>query len=356
MNNIALFGYGTVGKGVRELIDRNPLFHLISVFDRKEKEKELGSLLITSIDEIINDKEVDTVVECLGGDSLSYEVIKKALKNGKNVVTSNKETVSIHLKEYLSLAEEYRVSFEFEASVGGGIPLIYPLSIQKDFDEIYEIKGILNGTSNFILSKMQDEGMNKEDAILLAQKKGFAEKDPTADLEGLDMVRKGNILASIVSKKEIDNIDIPHFGISNINQQIIKEILRLGKTIKLVTDIKFQNDGLSIVICPFAISPENPLSTIKNEYNGVMIDGEYQEPLTFIGKGAGKNPTASAILQDLIRIEKKIPYPYQKITEKIKVKPDLKGTYLLFKADTLKAVNNPTFKQLKDADFICKME
>lgn len=356
MNNIAIFGYGTVGKGVYELTKNNPLFKVAAIFDKPEKKEELHNLLVTDIDSIILDKSIDTVVECLGGDSLPHEVIIKALKNKKNVVSSNKETISKHLSEYLRLANDNKVSIQFEASVGGGIPLIYPLTIQSDFDEIFEVKGILNGTSNFILTKMSDEKMDKNEAIKLAQEKGFAEKDPTADLEGIDMVRKGCILASLITKKEIHNEDILHFGISNLNASMIAEVAYRGKVLKLITDIKVSDKGTSVIVLPVAIDKNSPLAQVKNEYNGVLILGKYQEPLTFIGKGAGKNPTASAIVSDLVRINKKIAYPYPDLKPYYPLTSDLKGKYLLFSKESLKEVNDPTEQELKAAMFIARVE
>jgi homoserine dehydrogenase len=356
MNNIAILGYGTVGKGVKELLDRNPLFHLAAIFDRIEKKKEVGALLVTDLNEVINDPTIDTVVECMGGDTISYLAIKESLKHHKNVVSSNKETISMHLKEYLELANANKVSLQFEASVGGGIPLLYPLTIQAQFDDITEIKGILNGTSNFILTKMQDEKMKKEEAIKLAQQKGFAEKDPTADLEGLDMVRKGSIIASLITQREIHNNDIPHFGISNVNADIIDKVASMNRIIKMVTDIKIDDEHLSVTIMPIAIKKDTFLAQVKYEYNGVLVEGKYQDPLTFIGKGAGKNPTASAILQDLIRINKKITYPYPNLLEYYSITPDLEGSYLVSKDYQIREVKNPSLDYLYSCDFVCRIE
>ncbi|MFA7111498.1 MAG: homoserine dehydrogenase [Bacilli bacterium] len=357
MNNVAIFGYGTVGKGVKDLISLNPQFNLVSIFDMPSKKDELGSLLVTKIDEIINNNKIDTVIECLGGDTLAHEVIIKSLSNHKNVITSNKETISLHLKEYLDLANKNNVSIQFEASVGGGIPIIYPLSIQSDFDSINEIIGILNGTTNFILTKMQKEHMPINNAILLAQKLGFAEKDPTSDLEGLDMVRKANILASIVTKKEINNDDIPHFGISKLNDNILKQINDKNLILKMLTRIEFKKDHISILIIPTCLRGDNLLSKIDYETNAISVFGKYQDPLMFVGKGAGKYPTASAILQDLIRVSKNKEYKYCNLKEKVVVKNEFTGTYLCFDdKDKLHELTNPDKKDLSKYKFVCLVD
>lgn len=356
MNNIAILGYGTVGKGVRELVEKNPRFKLVAIFDRPEKKEELGSLLIARPEDILDNLAIDTVVECLGGDSLAHEIIVKALSRHKNVISSNKETISKHLKEYLELANDNHVSLQFEAAVGGGIPLLYPLSMETQFDEICEIKGILNGTSNFILTKMQDEKMKKEKAIELAIEKGFAEKDPSADLEGLDMVRKACILGDILTGKEIHNDDIPTFGIANIDESILNEIAKRKLTLKLLSTIEYRNGSLSIVIMPSALNHSNLLCQIKDENNTVLINGKYQEPLLFVGKGAGRNPTASAILQDLIRVSENITYHYPKLGDYLPLVNSFSGHYLAFEDKTVIELIDPSIEVLRRYPFVCHIE
>jgi homoserine dehydrogenase len=356
MNNIALFGCGTVGKGVKDLVAQNPRFNLKAVFDKPEKKKELGTLLVTNPDDILHNGSIDTVIECLGGDALAHDIIMKALTNGKNVISSNKETISRHLKEYLILANQNHVSIQFEAAVGGGIPLLYPLSIQSQFDEIREIQGILNGTTNFILSKMQDEKMGKDEAIQEAIKKGFAEKDPTADLQGLDMVRKSCILADILTKKEIHNEDIPTFGIIHIDEFVLEQIAKRKRILKFVSTIDYEQGKLSIAVMPIALKKNNPLSTIKEENNGILVLGTYQEPLLFVGKGAGRNPTASAILQDLIRVSEHIAYPYPLLGDYHPLVNEFKGHYLGFIDHKMVEFDNPSIEVLRRYPFVCKEE
>jgi homoserine dehydrogenase len=356
MNNIGLFGYGTVGQGVSDLLRKNPQFNLVAVFDRPEKSQELGNLLVTGPEEINHNDSIDTIVECLGGDSLAYEVITQALYHHKNVISSNKETISKHLKEYLELANKNHVSLQFEAAVGGGIPLLYPLAIQTQFDKITKIQGILNGTTNFILTKMQDEKMGKEEAIQKAIEKGFAEKDPSADLEGLDMVRKACILGDILTKREVHNEDILTFGIGQINDFVLQEVASRDRTLKFIANIEYTNGKLSIIVMPMAIKKNNPLSLVKDENNGILIQGKSQEPLLFVGKGAGRNPTGSAILQDLIRVNNNIAYPYPNLGEYQPVINEFTGTYLCFKENKVEEFVNPSIEVLRRYPFVCHEE
>lgn len=358
MNNIAIFGFGIVGKGVYDLLcEHKDLFTVVRVFDQPSKKDLLGDLLESNMDLILNDSTIDTIVECLGGDALPYEVITKALKNHKNVVSSNKETLSRHMKEYLDLANENHVYLAYEASVGGGIPLLYPLSIQSQFDQIYEIHGILNATCNFILTKMQVDGMELEEAIKLAQENGFAEKDPSADLMGLDMIRKGNVIAQTISHFELSNDEIPHFGIEHISKKIIDFIKSKERTLRFVVEIKFEGDNISLFVIPLAITSKNPLIHVKYENNGAIITDKHNGPLTFLGKGAGRYPTASAILQDLIRIHNKISIPYSPLKSFKHINPDLKGNYYVFKKDEyITTLSNPTKEELSEYDFVCRVD
>lgn len=357
MNRVALFGYGTVGRGVKELLKKVPGVSLAAVFDKPEKKDELQGLLVTDKDQIINDKSIDTVIECMGGDELPYQVISSSLVHHKNVISSNKETISKHLKEYIGLANKNGVSIQFEASVGGGMPLIYPLSVQSQFDEISLIRGILNGTSDFILSKMQDEQMDFKEAVELAIEKGFAEKDPSADLLGLDMVRKGSILSSLVSRREIHNEDILNFGIQNISKGILTYFKKQNRVIKLITEISFAPYELHAMVLPAAVSATDPLAGVKNENNGVSVIGKYNDPLFLSGKGAGMYPTASAIIQDLIRVIHNSAFIYEPLGSYLKAEPDLKGQFIGFNEDNKPVrMENPDISLLKSYKFIAKME
>lgn len=356
MIKLALFGYGTVGEGVYRLLQKRADIEVVKVFDREEKRKELGSLLETDPEKILSDPSIDTIVECLGGDTLPHQIISSALMNGKNVVSSNKETISKHLKEYSSLAKEHSVSLQFEAAVGGGIPLLYPLLIERSFDEIRGIRAILNGTTNYVLTRME-EGMSFQEAIALAQEKGFAEKDPTADLEGLDMVRKASIIASLVTGKEIRNEEIPHFGLSHLTKEVLEKIEKRDRVLKFVSEINFERENsLSISVLPVALKKDDPLASVTEEINGAYVDCLNNGPLFFTGKGAGKYPTASAILQDLIRLEKGIAYPLPEITETASVKDGSQGTFLAYTEEGEEGeLVDPNEEELHQYPFIVKL-
>lgn len=357
MLNIALFGYGTVGRGVYDMVSVQKDMRIVRVFDRPSKKEELGELLETDAEKILSDPSVSAVVECLGGDGLAYPLISSALKKGKHVVTSNKETVSRHLEEYLRLAKENRVSIQFEASVGGGIPLIYLLSIQKDFDEISSLEGILNGTDNFILSQMQDGHKTFQEALEEAQRRGFAEKDPSSDLEGIDLVRKTSILTSLVSKKTVRNQDIPHFGIERIDAGILQKINAMGRVVKETARIGREGGAYRVLVVPCAYKKESPLSSVKDETNALLIRDRFNGDLEYVGKGAGRYPTASAILSDLVRVEKGCAYPYEELDGELSLLEGFKGTYLLFDEEgEMKKAVSPGYEELKEARFVCLLE
>lgn len=302
MNRIGLLGCGTVGSGVKELIDANSdKYTLVKVFDLPSKKDYLGDKYAESYEEVCSSPYIDTVIECLGGDNIAYPAIKMALSNSKNVITSNKETIALHLEEYLNLANKNYVSIRFEASVGGGIPLLDTVLKISAFDELLGFEGILNGTTNFIITKMFDEDMSFEEALSLAQEKGFAEKDPTADLLGLDMVRKGQILSEIGYHIKVNQSQIPNRGINLLNQDIVKEIKKMGKYLKFVVKSTFDT-SLHLEVTPVLIDYSSPLMSVKNEFNAVTLHYKNNGDIVLSGKGAGKLPTAGAIMQDLTLI------------------------------------------------------
>ena len=232
---LGLFGYGTIGRGVYTLVENlkdKYSLEMKKVFDLPNKKEILGDKLVTDMNEIIFDDEIETVIEALGGHDLPYAVISGALKKGKNVITSNKEVVSAHLEEFIKTAHDNNCSFLFEASVGGGIPIIRSLIDNTKINEVNDIFGILNGTTNYILTKMSDENLSFEDALALAKKNGFAEANPTADLEGLDGVRKINILSSLAFQGNISNEDIYHYGITGVNKAILDDIKERGYVLR----------------------------------------------------------------------------------------------------------------------------
>ena len=247
--NIGILGAGTIGGGVLDIID-NKLndkdIKVVKVFDMPSKKDMLGSRYAANADDVCLNADVDVVVEALGGDKFPYDCIIKALKSGKSVVTSNKEVVAAHMEEFYDLAEKSGAYFMAEASVGGGIPLICSLIDEIKVNKVNRIYGIINGTTNFILTKMQKENMSFSDALQAAKDSGFAEYDATADLEGLDMTRKIRILSSIAYGAKICVDDIYHYGVSKITSEILADADKSGYAIKFVAESKIDGDKVKI--------------------------------------------------------------------------------------------------------------
>lgn len=308
---LGLFGYGTIGRGVYTLVDnlsKKYNLEMKKVFDLPIKKEILGDKLVTDINDIIYDEEIETVFEVLGGHDLPYQVISECLKKGKNVITANKEVVSMHLEEFIQIAHKNNCSFCFEASCGGGIPVIRPLIDNIKVNDVNSIFGILNGTTNYILTKMSDEGLSFQDALDLAKKNGFAEANPTADLEGLDIVRKINILSSIAYKGNINNEDIYHYGITGVTKEILDELKEMGYVLKFVASSQKDGNNVTIRVEPTMVKFGHPLSAVKNEFNAIQFTGSTNDTLQFYGKGAGSIPTATAIVSDLVSIIEKRSY------------------------------------------------
>ncbi|HRT69472.1 MAG TPA: homoserine dehydrogenase [Bacilli bacterium] len=304
---IAILGLGTVGFGVYDIITKSPYLNNVvvtKILDKDlSKQKLVKKAEVTiNYNDIIYDKEIKIVVETMGAGEFSYHCIKRALEAKKHVITANKEVIALHLEELSKLKEKKVVSLLYEASVGGGIPIIYPLYEIVKVNEVDEIQGILNGTTNFILTKMFQDGLSFSDSLRLAQEKGFAEADPTADLEGLDMVRKIAILSSIAYKGVIHIEQIDHFGITNINDEDLVNIKKTGGVLKLIASSKQQKGKVNILIEPTIVQPTNLFSTVNEENNLIAINSSLNGNLKFYGKGAGRYPTANAIVNDIIAI------------------------------------------------------
>lgn len=304
---IAILGLGTVGFGVYDIITKSPYLNNVvvtKILDKDlSKQKLVKKAEVTiNYNDIIYDKEIKIVVETMGAGEFSYHCIKRALEAKKHVITANKEVIALHLEELSKLKEKKGVSLLYEASVGGGIPIIYPLYEIVKVNEVDEIQGILNGTTNFILTKMFQDGLSFSDSLRLAQEKGFAEADPTADLEGLDMVRKIAILSSIAYKGAIHIEQIDHFGITNINDEDLVNIKKTGGVLKLIASSKQQKGKVNILIEPTIVQPTNLFSTVNEENNLIAINSSFNGNLKFYGKGAGRYPTANAIVNDIIAI------------------------------------------------------
>lgn len=312
---IAVLGHGTVGSGVCEILwNKNS-----EVSSAAGKTVELGYVLdikelgnvpysekyTKDFSAILSDPEVGTVAECIGGLEPAYSYIKSALENGKNAVTSNKELVAEKGAELLSIARAHNVNFLFEASVGGGIPLIRPLYSAMNAAGIIEIAGILNGTTNYILTKMFRFGADYSEALSDAQKLGYAERDPSADVLGWDACRKIAILSSLVWGKTLKPSEIPTEGIDKISADDVKTAEQCGFSIKLLARAKQLSDGkIFAKVSPALVKNDSPLATVNDVFNAVLIKAETTGEVLFYGKGAGKMPTASSVIADIIEAEK----------------------------------------------------
>ncbi len=314
MIKIAVMGYGTIGSGVVEVLATNK----DSIAKRAGDEIEVKYVLdlrefpgdpiedkvVHDYQTIVNDPEVSVVVETMGGVEPAYTFVKAMLEAGKHVTTSNKALVADKGAELIALAKAKNVNFLFEASVGGGIPIIRPLNSCLTADEIEEITGILNGTTNYMMTKMSNEGLEFEDVLKDAQEKGYAEKDPSADIEGYDACRKIAILTSLVCGQQVDFNEIHTEGITKISATDIKYAKQMGRVIKLLASSKKTENGYSAMVAPFLLSPEHPLYNVNDVFNAIFVHGNVLGDAMFYGSGAGKLPTASAVVADIVDIAK----------------------------------------------------
>ena len=300
--NIAILGYGVIGKGVFEICKNMPNINVVKILERKERfDQNYLDLFTDNADEIFRNRKIDLVVEVLGGYDFAKEMITKALKYEKHVVTANKEVIAKDIDFLIDLAGRFNVSIAYEASVGGGIPIIKNIKELKKVNKISKISGILNGTTNFILTKMF-EGLDFNDALKEAQRLGFAESDPTADLEGYDMMRKIAILSDLAWDTFIDINQIPQIGISKISKEDVLYAKQNNKVIKFVCESTLENDHIEIKVEPKMFDDNHFFSNVNNEFNAVILETYPNDTLTFIGKGAGSLPTASAIVLDIVDI------------------------------------------------------
>jgi homoserine dehydrogenase len=313
MANIAMLGYGTVGSGVVELLysnkDRfvkgmNEGLSLSKILVRdvgKYSGNQYSAKITDNFDEVMRG-EVDIVVEAMGGVYPSYDYVKRALESKKHVVTANKDLIAEHGAKLLDIANLNGVELRFEASVGGGIPILKSISDCLIGNNISSVKAILNGTTNYILSKMNDEGMQYEDALKAAQNLGFAEADPSSDVLGLDAARKLSILSTLAFQKKVDWKAINAKGINEIDSDDFRFANQKGYSIKLLAIGKMIDDSVYASVAPVMVRAESQLGGIHNEYNAVLVEGDAVGDVMFSGKGAGMMPTASAIFGDIADI------------------------------------------------------
>lgn len=310
MINIALLGYGTVGSGVVEVLETNrdsinkragEELNLKYVLDLRDFPGDpIQEKIVHDYEVIANDPEIQIVIEVMGGVEPAYTFVKRALESGKSVCTSNKELVAKHGAELLEIAREKNINFLFEASVGGGIPIIRPLNSSLTADEIDVITGILNGTTNYILSKMSDEGLDFDSVLKDAQDKGYAERNPEADVEGYDACRKIAILSSLAFGRQVDYEDIYTEGITKITAEDIKYAKAMGRSIKLLASSKKVNDSFYAMVAPCMVPTSHPLYSVNNVFNAIFAHGNVLGDVMFYGSGAGKLPTASAVVADVV--------------------------------------------------------
>ena len=310
MVNVAVLGYGTIGSGVVEVLQTNTEV----IAQRAGEEIAVKYILdlrdfpgdpnadkiVHDYDIIDKDEDVQVVVECMGGVEPAYTFVKRALLNGRSVATSNKELVAKHGAELIAIAHEKNINFLFEASVGGGIPIIRPLVQCLTADVIEEVSGILNGTTNYMLTRMKEEGISFEEALKEAQEKGYAELHPEADVEGYDACRKIAILSSLAFGQQVDFEDIYTEGITSITTEDIRYATAMNKSIKLLGNSWRVDGKIYAMVCPMLLDNAHPLSGVNDVFNAIFVRGNMVDETMFYGKGAGKIPTASAVAADVV--------------------------------------------------------
>ena len=329
MIKAAIFGYGTVGSGIYEVLTRNSAVIQGKLGDRIEVKYVLDlrefpgdpvqDVLVHDVNTILDDEEVSIICETMGGEKPAYDFTRRALELGKSVCTSNKELVEKHGAELLKIAQEHHCSYLFEASVGGGIPIIRPLCTSLAQEHIESITGILNGTTNYILSKMENEGADFETVLKRAQEKGYAERNPEADVCGYDAGRKIAILTSLAYGKNVDFADLYVEGITQITRMDFAYAKKLGTTIKLFAKSQCIDGKYYAMVAPFMVTADNPLYAVQNVFNAILVYGNMVGDTMYYGKGAGKLATASAVVADVIDCAKHLGKHVQVIWEEDKL-------------------------------------
>ena len=310
---VAILGFGTVGSGTAEMLTQNAALlarhageeveikYIVDI--RSFPDSPFADRIINDFSVVEEDDEVTLVIEVIGGAKIAYDFTKRALARGKSVVTSNKELVATHGAELLALAKEKGCYYLFEAAVGGGIPVLSPLANDLSHNEITEVSGILNGTTNYILTRMFSSGASFEAALAEAQAKGYAEQDPTADVEGHDAARKIAILGALSMGKMVASDAIHTEGIRSIRAEDVAAAAKIGCSIKLLGRyLHTENGDVFLLVAPFLLPKDSPLSGISDVYNGVLVRGNFVGDVMFYGRGAGSAPTASAVVADVDKI------------------------------------------------------
>ena len=319
MISIALLGFGCVGSGTAEVLTENKKliesrlgceYKIKYILDLRDfPDSPFGDLVVHDFNKILEDDEVSVVAEMMGGSHPAYDFTKACLEAGKSVVTSNKEVVASFGVELCEIAATHGVRYMFEASVGGGIPIIRPMMTDLASNKINSINGILNGTTNYILTAMRDDGKSFADALGEAQRLGYAEANPAADVEGKDAARKTVILGAIASGKLVSPEAISTEGITNISLCDVELAQTLGYSIKLIGHAEDRNGKLLAFVSPMAVSESNPLARIDGVFNGILVNANMVGDVMFYGPGAGKLPTASAVVADIVDVIAKRDVP-----------------------------------------------
>lgn len=355
MVNVAVLGYGTIGSGVVEVLQTNTEV----IAQRAGEEIAVKYILdlrdfpgdpnadkvVHDYDIIDKDEDVQVVVECMGGVEPAYTFVKRALLNGRSVATSNKELVAKHGAELIAIAHEKNINFLFEASVGGGIPIIRPLVQCLTADVIEEVSGILNGTTNYMLTRMKEEGISFEEALKEAQEKGYAELHPEADVEGYDACRKIAILTSLACGKQVDYEDIHTEGITHITETDFKYAKAMHMGIKLLGTSRREEGGLFALVAPMMVAEDHPLYSVNDVFNAILVKGNALGDVMFYGKGAGKLPTASAVVSDVVDAVKHMGTHIMTIWQPQKLKL---SDYECYQSRFFVRVKNGTEDQVKD--------
>ncbi len=314
----AIMGFGTIGSGVAKTLEVNrdiiaervgePI-ELAKVLDIRDFEGEkIAPLIVHDYMDIVNDPQIRIVVETMGGVEPAYTFVKAMLMAGKHVTTSNKALVADKGAELIEIAREHNVNFMFEASVGGGIPIIRTINSCLTGDVVEYMAGIVNGTTNYMMTEMTEKGADFDEVLAMAQEKGYAEKDPTADIEGYDACRKIAILTSLVAGAQVDYKDIPTEGITSITKEDMKYASALGRKIKLLATSTESGDSYACRVAPFLLAPDSPLYSVDGVFNAVLVHGNILGDGMFYGSGAGSLPTASAVVSDMVEIAKNIDH------------------------------------------------
>ncbi|NLY71932.1 MAG: homoserine dehydrogenase [Clostridiales bacterium] len=317
--NIGLMGLGNVGAGTYKTLEMNfdsilantgIDFKITKILVKDlEKQRDINvpkDLLTQNPDDLVSDPNIDIIAELLGGIEPATDYMLKAMQNGKHVVTANKAAVAANFEVLRNAAEQNKVMFRYEASVAGGIPILNALTTALQANQFEEVLGILNGTTNYILTQMTDFGLNYADVLRIAQEKGFAEADPTDDVEGFDAANKLSILISLVFGKRVKPDEIPTEGITKITKEDIERATQTGHKVKLIASAKLENGKLNYSVKPTLLPLTHPLAGVSNEFNAVFVKGNAVGELMFYGKGAGPLPTGSAVMGDIIEIGKAI--------------------------------------------------